>query len=464
MLLWAATTAMAAERSLLPHETSLLERILSFCGLFALIGLCWVFSEQRSRLNWRPVVGGVLCQLALGLVLLSPAVSQVFYDVVNRGVARLTGFANEGSAFLFRSFVPHAITIGDTSVAQTGVSVPLVNIAFMVLPTIIFYSSLLSVLYHLGVMQAVVQVLARVMVRVLGTSGAESLSAAGNIFVGQTEAPLLVRPYVGRMTRSELMAVMTGGFATVAGGVMAVYVNALQGIPNIAGHLVMASILSAPASLAIAKTLVPEVDQPVTAGKVSLPVERTATNVLEAAANGARDGMELMLNVGAMLLAIVALTAMADWIVSFVPLGRCSGAWSVGYACAEGAREDLALQHLLGWTFAPLALLMGVPWSEVTVVGSLLGEKIVKTELVAYFSLDALTAPGQPAVLSERGSIIASYALCGFANFASIGIQLGGIGGMAKNQMPVLSALGLKAMLAGTLAACMTGCIAGMLL
>lgn len=464
MFLWAATTALAAERSLLPHDTTWVERLISFLGLWVLIGLCWAFSEQRSRFDWRPVLGGVLCQLALGLVLLSPTVSQVFYDVVNQGVERLTGFANQGSEFLFRSFQTHSIIVEGAPVVQTGISAPLVNIAFMVLPTIIFYSSLLSVLYHLGVMQAVVQVLARVMVRVLGTSGAESLSAAGNIFVGQTEAPLLVRPYVGRMTRSELMAVMTGGFATVAGGVMAVYVNALQGIPNIAGHLVMASILSAPASLAIAKALVPEVDQPVTSGQVTLPVERTATNVLEAAANGARDGLDLMLNVGAMLLAVVALTAMADWVVSFAPLGRCAGDWTVGYACAEGARESLALQHMLGWLFAPLAFLMGVPWSEVTVVGSLLGEKIVKTELVAYFSLNAMTQAGAAPVLSERGAVIASYALCGFANFASIGIQLGGIGGMARNQMPVLSALGLKAMFAGTLAACMTGCIAGLLL
>jgi CNT family concentrative nucleoside transporter len=302
------------------------------------------------------------------------------------------------------------------------------------------------------------------MMKTMGTSGAESLSAAGNIFVGQTEAPLLIRPFIDKMTRSELMAVMTGGFATVAGGVMGAYVQFLQDIPNIAGHLVMASIMSAPAALAIAKVMVPEVEESLTAGEVKIEFEQTSTNVMEAAANGAADGMKLALNVAAMLIAIVGLVAMFNWAIGWVPVTFCDGGGvSAGYACAAGGGSPLNLSMILGWLFMPIAVLMGIPFSESFVVGQLLGEKVVLTEFIAYINLGEIINGDVPK-LSQRSAVIASYALCGFANFASIGIQLGGIGGIAPNRMGDLASLGFRAMFAGVIAACMTGAIAGVML
>jgi len=277
----------------------------------------------------------------------------------------------------------------------------------------------------------------------MGTSGSESLSAAANIFVGQTEAPLLVKPFVATMTRSELNAVMVGGFATVAGGVMAMYVMFLKDIPGIAGHLATASILSAPAALAIAKILVPETEESKTKGAVSLSVEKTDTNAVEALARGASEGLKLAANVGAMLIAFVAVVAM----VNAMMLGIF----------------DVSFAEMLGWLFSPLAFVMGVPWEEAALVGQLLGEKLVLTELLAYKHLEHMLAADVP-VLSERSSIIASYALCGFANFASIGIQIGGIGGIAPERRKDLAQLGIRAMIGGTLAACLTATIAGVLL
>ncbi|MCB9662707.1 MAG: NupC/NupG family nucleoside CNT transporter [Alphaproteobacteria bacterium] len=462
--LWVATAA-AAEGRFVPHTTTWLERGTSALGLLALVGLAWLLSENRRGISWKPVLWGTVAQLALGLVVLSPAAAGFFYGVVDGAVNQLLAFSEEGATFVFGTIEPHEIVIGGEAQTIVGkVSPPVKTFAFWILPTIVFFSSLMAVLYHLGVMQLVVEVLARAMVRTLGTSGAESLSAAGNIFVGQTEAPLLVRPFVGAMTRSELMAVMTGGFATVAGGVMGAYVKFLDDIPNIAGHLVMASILSAPAALAIAKVMVPEDGEPATRGAVKVSVERNAANVMEAAANGATDGMKLALNVGAMLIAIVGLVAMVDFAVGHVPVGFCPEGPVAGWTCAgEVAAEPLTLARILGWVFAPVALVMGVPLSDVVVVGGLLGEKIVLTEFVAYIHLGAMLGGDTP-VITERGAVIASYALCGFANFASIGIQLGGIGGIAPERMGDLASLGVRAMLGGALAACMTGAVAGLLL
>ncbi len=465
-MLWLlmSASALATEGNFLPAETSVLDRVLSLVGLAAMVGIAWLLSERRKDIDWRPVLWGVGLQLLFGAVILSPTVSSIFYTVVDGAVNQLLTFANDGATFVFASIVPHQVLgpDGDPMMVR-GVSPPVKTFAFWVLPTIVFFSSLMSVLYHLGVMQLVVKGIAWLMVRTLGTSGAESLSAAGNIFVGQTEAPLLVKPFVKDMTRSELMAVMTGGFATVAGGVMGAYVSFLQNIPNIAGHLVMASILSAPAALACAKLMVPEVDEPKTRGVVEVSDEKPATNVLEAAALGAKEGMELAVNVAAMLIAIVGLVSMFDWIVGLVPLAFCDGVPALSGTCAVGTPEPLSLSVMLGWVFAPIAVLMGVPFGEALVVGRLLGEKIVLTEFVAYINLGTLINAAEP-VISERSAIIASYALCGFANFASIGIQLGGIGGLAPNKMGELASLGLRAMTAGVLAACMTGCIAGLML
>lgn len=455
-------------------------RVISFFGIFAFVGVGWLISERRKDVDWRPVLWGVGLQLLFGLVVLGLGVSEYIYEAVNYGVGVLLGFADRGSAFVFASFIPHQVsTIGPDGFQTVtyGISDNDLenwspgnkNIAFAVLPTIIFFSSLMSLLYYLGIMNPIVKGIAWIMMRTLGTSGSESLSAAGNIFVGQTEAPLLVKPFVPTMTRSELMAIMTGGFATVAGGVLGVYVMLLQdALPSIAGHLVVASILSAPAALAMAKIMVPETEESDTKGGVKVEFEQPASNFIEAAATGATDGLKLVLNVAAMLIAIVALVAMVDWFISWIPVGTCETGWTVGYTCGavDGKvipTDPIGLSDILGVAFFPASVLMGVPYEDWLVVGQLLGEKIVLTELIAYKSLAGLVS-GDEAILSQRSAVIASYALCGFANFASIGIQLGGIGGLAPKRMGELATLGFRAMIAGALAACMTGAVAGVFL
>ncbi len=442
----------------------LLERGVSLLGLGVMVGVAWALSVDRRGVQWRPVIWGIALQLVFALVVLSPMTRSFFFDVVDGGVRQLLAFAEEGAEFVFQTVEPHQVVVGfgegDTETFIGRISPPVKTFAFWILPTIIFFSSLMSVLYHLGLMQWVVNRLARLMQVTMGTSGAESLSAAANIFVGQTEAPLVIKPYVLGMTRSELHAVMTGGFATVAGGVMAAYVGFLRDIPGIAGHLVTASILSAPAALAISKVMYPEDGEPATAGRTEAVVERTSQNVLEAAGRGANQGMTLALNVAAMLIAFVGLLAMVDWMLGAVPVRFCESGVAMGYGLGCDA---LDLSRILGWIFTPLALAMGVPWAEASTVGQLLGEKLVLTEFVAYIHLGELLSAETP-VLSERSAIIASYALCGFANFASIGIQLGGIGGIAPERMSDLASLGVRAMIAGSLAAFMTATVAGALL
>ncbi len=431
-------------------ETTLLDRGISLIGIPVLIFLAWLMSTNRRAISWKPVGWGVVLQLLFGVVVLSPTLSQFFFTVVDGGVKELIGFSEKGAAFIFGSIEPHQVKMADghEELFIGRVSPPAKTFAFWILPTIVFFSSLMSILYHIGVMQKLVYGVAWVMQRTMGTSGAESLSAAANIFVGQTEAPLVVRPFIEKMTRSELHAVMTGGFATVAGGVMAAYVGFLKDIPGIAGHLVTASIMSAPAALAISKVMVPEDGTPVTLGALEMEVPKTARNLLEAAANGAAEGTRLALNVAGMLIAFVALIAMVDFGLALIPIP---------------GDVPLSLSMILGWVFAPIAFVMGVPWSEAGAVGTLLGQKLVLTEFVAYINLGAMVASETP-IISERSSIIASYALCGFANFASIGIQLGGIGGLAPSRMGDLADLAFRAMIAGSIAAFMTGTIAGVLI
>ena len=429
-----------------------MDRLVSLFGLAALVLLAWLMSTDRKAIRWRPVLWGVGLQLLFGFVILLPDVGQRLFEGVDVAVHGLLSFSEQGADFLFQSLEPHEIrVIGPGGEAQTQVFVghispPLKTVAFWVLPTVIFFSALMAVLYHYGIMQRLVSVVAVLMQRTMGTSGAESLSAAANIFVGQTEAPLVIRPYVLEMTESELHAVMVGGFATVAGGVMALYVQLLTGIPGIAGHLVMASIMSAPAALAISKVMVPETGTPTTAGHVDASYERLDVNGLDALSRGTLEGLRLALNIGAMLLVFVAMIALVNSIF----------AWAGGLFGLE-----LTLQGILAWFFAPLAFLMGVPWEEAAGVGRLLGEKMVLTELIAFFSLAELQTTAE--ALSPRTAVIASYALCGFANFASIGIQIGGIGGIAPERRGDLARLGFRAMLGGTLAAMMTGAVAGLM-
>jgi CNT family concentrative nucleoside transporter len=427
------------------------ERVLSFVGLFGLVALAWLMSTDRRAVKWRPVVWGIALQLGLAVVILVPDAGQALFQGVDVGVRRLLSFSEAGSDFVFQTIEPHEITVIHEGARETAtyigrISPPVKTLAFWILPTVVFFSALMALLYHYGLMQWLVALFGRVMQRTMGTSGAESLSAAANIFVGQTEAPLVVRPFVEHMTRSELNAVMVGGFATIAGGVMAIYVGVLGHIPGIAGHLVTASLMSAPAALAIAKLMVPETEIPRTMGKTDLRLERLDVNGIDALARGTLEGLQLALNIGAMLLVFVAVIAMVNAILGF--FGSLVGL-------------TLTLQGVFGWVFSPLALLMGIPWSEARTVGTLLGEKLVLTELIAYLHLGELQGTAQ--ALSPRSAIITSYALCGFANFASIGIQLGGIGGMAPSRRHDLARLGLRAMIGGTLAAMMTGAVAGIM-
>ena len=431
--------------------------IRSLFGVAVLLGLAVLLSEDRTKISKRVVGWGIGLQFLLATLILRTEVGLRVFEGAKVAVLKLLGFSDVGAAFLFGNLyrgdpgvidhLPPGAMQGPAQIldAGTGAWVDLGTIfAIHVLPTIVFFASLMSVLYHLRVMQKLVRVVGWVMMRTMGTSGAESLSAAANIFVGQTEAPLVVRPYVERMTRSELMAIMTGGFATVAGGVLAAYVK--FGID--AGHLMAASLMSAPAALVVAKIMIPERDVPETGGHVAAEPERETVNVIEAAAVGAADGLKLALNVGAMLMAYIALVAMVD-----AGIGAVAGLTQIE------ALEGLTLARILGWIFAPLAFAMGVEASEIVVVGQLLGTKISINEFLAYIQLS-----GMEGELSAKSYMIATYALCGFANFSSIAIQLGGIGGIAPGRRQDLARLGLRAMAGGALASFLTATIAGGLL
>ena len=405
-----------------------MDRFTGIIGAVVLLAIAYGMSNNRSAISKRTVLWGLGLQLFFALFILKTPIGQPFFSAVDRIFLKLLSFSDAGSDFLFKSY--------GTGVVEG----PLMNFAFRILPTIIFFSSLMALLYHFGIMQRVIRWIAVTVQKTMGTSGSETLSVSANIFVGQTESPLMVRPFINQMTMSELMAVMTGGFATVAGGVMAIYVAMLSNIPGIAGHLMAASIMSAPAALVMAKIIFPETEESETLGDLRIEVERPDDNAMEALSRGATDGVKLAVNVGAMLVAFVAFIAMVNGILGFV---------------------DLTIQQILGWLFQPLAWTMGAPWSEAGILGQLMGEKIVLTELIAYADLSQLQAEN---AISDRTAIIASYALCGFANFASIGIQLGGIGGIAPSRRKDLAKIGMKAMIAGALASWLTATLAGIII
>jgi CNT family concentrative nucleoside transporter len=421
-------------------------RYTGLLGLVALLVIAWLLSNNRKRFPWRVVIWGLCLQFGFALAVLETQAGEDIFQWLNGAIFTLLKFSDKGADFVFAEF------------ATRRVGAQLECIVVRMLPTIIFFSALMAVLYHLGIMQLIVKSIAWVMRWTMGTSGAETLSCSANIFVGQTEAPLMVRPFVKAMTRSELMVVMTGGFATVAGGVMGMYVRwlekAMPGVP-IAGHLLAASIMSAPAALVMAKIMFPETEESETSGSAQVKVERTDDNVVEALAHGATNGMKLAINIAAMLIAFVAMVELVNYVLGVVLPFAANELFGVSF-------QGTSLQEILGWIFRPLAFLMGTPWEESKDLGRLLGEKIVLTELIAYTNLANPDVSG--IVLSERSRIIASYALCGFANFASVGIQLGGIGGMAPERRKDLAKIGLKAMLAGALASWTTASIAGVLL
>ncbi|MDZ7291360.1 MAG: NupC/NupG family nucleoside CNT transporter [candidate division KSB1 bacterium] len=414
-----------------------MERLISVVGMVVMLFLAWLISYDRRNFPWRVVLWGTGLQLAFAFLILWTRPGEVAFDWLGDKITTFLGFTKYGTEFVFGKLgIP-----GNYEAFGT-------QFAFVVLPTIIYFSSVMSIAYHLGLMQKVVEWIAIVMAKTMGTSGAESLSCSANIFVGQTEAPLLIRPFVGSATNSELMAIMCGGFATVAGGVMAAYIN--MGVP--AEHLLAASVMSAPAALVMGKIILPEKGEPVTKGHVKVPVGKAADTVVEAAAVGAADGLKLALNVGAMLIAFIALIALINAALGVIH--NALAAIGFPYFPSE-------LRVIFGWVFSPLAFLMGVPWKDCLEFGNLLGTKISINEFIAYQQLADLIKSGG---MSLRAEIIGTYALCGFANFSSIAIQIGGIGGMAPERRADLAKLGLRAMFGGALASWMTATIAGMLI
>ena len=404
-----------------------MERAISFIGLFVMMFIAWGFSTNRKKMDFRIIGGGLALQFALALLILKTSPGEAAFEWAKNFVNTIISLSDEGAQFVFGpNFTDHFF-------------------AFKVLPTIIFVSSLSYLLFYFGVLQKLVELLASIMNRVMGVSGSESLCTAANVFIGQTEAPLFIQPYLRTMTLSEINCMMTGGMATVAGGVLAAYVG--MGIS--AGHLLAASIMSAPAAILIAKIMLPETEESPTMGTVKVSLEIKDVNAFEAACRGASEGLKLALNVAAMLIAFIALIALIN-----------NGLQAAVYLVGMGEETTLSLQMILGWVFQPIAFVMGIPWSEAGKVGSLLGQKMIINEFVAYLSLAEMVKNGE---LSERSVTIATYALCGFANFSSIAIQIGGIGALEPDRKSDFAKVGLKAMIGGTLAAFMTACIAGVL-
>ena len=407
-----------------------MERLISALGLVVFVGLAYALSVNRRAVRWSTVLWAIALQLIFAVFILKTTPGYALFSFLGDVVNKFLDFSDAGAKFVF----------GDKFQENF--------FAFKVLPTIIFFSSFITLLYHYGILQQVVKGVAWVMMKTLKTSGAESLSCAANIFVGQTEAPLLIKPYVGSMTLSELHAVMTGGFATIAGGVMAAYIS--LGVP--AQHLIAASVMSAPAALAMSKLLYPETEKSQTAGTVNIKVERTAANGIDAAATGAIEGLKLVGNIAAMLIAFLALVALVNAVLGW--FGSLIGV------------SQLSLELIFSFLLAPVAWLMGVPWADCGQVGVLLGKKTILNEFIAYVDLKELIEKSQAGTggISQRAIIIATYALCGFSNISSIGIQIGGIGAIAPERQADLARLGVRALIGGSLACFMTACIAGMLL
>jgi CNT family concentrative nucleoside transporter len=417
-------------------------KLISLLGLLAFIGIAWVISTDRRKFPWRTVLWGVALQFCFAILILKTPWGAATFDFAGNAIRKLIGFSNEGCRFVFGPLAD------DAAMGRIFPGNALV-FAILVTGTIIIVSCLSSVLYHWGILQRVVRSIAWVMRKAMGTSGSETLSAAANIFMGQTEAPLLIKPYIPRMTRSELQCMMVGGMATIAGGVAAVYakLGADAGHPDMAGHLLTASVLNAPAALLISKIMLPETEASETAGAAPKDPPRVSVNSIDALCRGASEGMMLSINVMAMLIAFVALVAMANFLLGWPQ------------QTFFGVIQPVTLEGVLGWINAPFAWLMGVSPADCMAVGQVLGKRIVLNEFIGYLSL---TSPNLQ--VTERSFTIATYALCGFANFSSIAIQVGGIGSLAGERRTELARLGVRAMVGGLLATYTTAAIAGILL
>jgi CNT family concentrative nucleoside transporter len=459
VLLFATATAHAQSTVPVPAipPSTLPERLQSLVGLFAFTFLAFLIGRLRGarKIPWRVIIWGIILMFAFAAIVLF--VPKVLY-AVQAAVQALLDFTKEGARMVFGNLGDIVVPVNDSpfpnqsptrGYAQTGAV-----FAFFVLPTIIFFAALTAILYHSGIMQYVVQGLAWIMAKTTGTSGAETLSTAANIFVGQTEAPLMIRPFIATCTRSELMVIMVGGFANIASGVLGLYTVWLSPfIENAGGHLAAACFISAPATLVVGKLFMPESEVPVTAGGVQFKVEKLDANLVDAATRGTSEGLALALNVAAMLIAFTALVAMINALI----------AWTTTKIGLTQAGQPVTLQDMLGYVMSPLAWLSGCDWRDCRAVGSLLGIKTVLNELIAYSEMkDRFTA--NPRFISPRSALIATYALCGFANFASVGIQVGGISTLAPNRRHDLSRIGLLAMVGGAIASFMGACVVGVLM
>tara|TARA_B100000424_G_scaffold55952_1_gene40300 strand:- start:51 stop:1268 length:1218 start_codon:yes stop_codon:yes gene_type:complete len=405
-----------------------MNQIIGILGIGTLLGIAFLLSENKKGINIKTVAWGLSLQILFALIILKTPIGRPIFSFFDSAISKLISFADTGSEFLFGS-----------QIDDIGFHPALESVAFRLLPTIIFFSALISILYHYKIIQTVIKLFARVMQKTMMTSGPETLSVSANIFVGQTEAPLMIRPYINTMTRSELAAVMIGGFATAAGGVLAIYAKWLDTVPGIAGHLMSASVMSAPAALVVAKIIFPETAR-LKNQEVNLSEEKSSVNAMDALGNGTIVGLKLAVNVGAMLISFISIIALLNYFLGLL---------------------GFSIETILGTIFRPLAWTMGIPWSESSAVGSLMGKKIVFTEFVAFADLKSLMDSKE---ISERAAIITSYALCGFANFGSIGIQLGGIGGIAPKRRKEIAQLIFKAMIGGAIASWLTAALAGILL
>jgi concentrative nucleoside transporter, CNT family len=419
-------------------------RFISLFGWLAMISIAWVISYNRKLFPWRTVIWGIGLQFTLALLILKTPWGAKLFEFAGKVVQKLIQFSTDGTKFVFGPLADSNL-MGKTFGAEHGLV-----FGILVTGTVVIVAALSSLFYHWGILQKVVRAVAFVMRKAMGTSGSETLSAAANIFMGQTEAPLVIRPYIPRMTKSEIMTIMVCGMAHIAGGVAAVYaaMGMAAGYQNTAGHLLTASVLNCPAALLIAKIMLPETEKSETAGTSPATVPRTTANSIDAICRGAGDGFHLALNIIAMLIAFIAIIALANYVVGFPQTHL-------------GVKNPVTLQNIFGWVNAPFAFLMGVPWQDCVNIGQILGERIVLNEFVGYLDL---TTNAKTLALDPRSFTIATYALCGFANFSSIAIQVGGIGSLAPERRSEMAKIGFRAMIGGLLAAYMTASLAGFLL
>lgn len=450
-----ANSTTSAMSNILPAQAGfdfdLVRLLRGLLGMAVLVAIAWAFSTDRKAVKWTMVGRGLALQLILAVGILYVPFVQDFFEFIGKGFVKILAFTNEGVTYLLKSHVTGELSPG------------LQNFAFSILPTIIFFSALSSLLFYLGVIQIFVKGFGYVLSRALGLSGPESLSVAGNIFLGQTESPLLIKPYLEKMSRSEILLVMAGGMATLAGGVLAAYIGFLGGGDPVqqivfAKHLLTASIMAAPGVVVISKIIVPETES--ITRKIEVSKEEVGKNPLDAISNGTSDGLRLAVNVGAMLLVFIAFIAFINYI--FVKIGGWTHLNDRILSLSDGKYDELSLEFILGYTLSPLMWLIGVAREDITLVGSLLGKKLILTEFMAYIDLADMKAAG---VFTDPKSIIMSvYMLCGFANFASIGIQIGGIGALAPGRRVLLAQFGMRALLAGTLASLLSATIIGVLM